>query len=120
LDRVRQSPGLITIGQGRGLQRFDRAEPAAPRAALPRDHERRRAASPAIMNVRAPGLFAHGVKVIAFDGVLRDVEYLVRTAGGEIDAQPFGQTFSIERRNRLSFCIGMAQPVNPSNNGVDR
>ena len=54
LERVRR----------RGLRvRLDRAEHAPPRARVPQEHDRARAAVPALADVRAPRLLAHGVQV---------------------------------------------------------
>ena len=45
-----------------GLARLDVAKPAAPRAGVSENHERRRAALPALTDVRTVGFLADGVK----------------------------------------------------------
>ncbi len=77
---------------GSGLrQRLDAAKPAAARALLAGDHERRRAARPAVVEIRAAGLFAHRVQAVVCDRMVRRIENCQRLPGRQIHAQPLRQ-----------------------------
>src|SRR5205823_7547241 len=60
---VAQMPRLLGIRRERPAVRHI-AEGAAPRADVAEDHERRRALAEALGDVRARGLFAHGVQAL--------------------------------------------------------
>ena len=61
-DRVGDAARLVGVDRHR-LARVDQAEAARPRAAVAEDHERGGAVGPALVDVRAAGLLAHGVQV---------------------------------------------------------
>ena len=65
-DRARHAGGLQRIVP-RGATGLDIAEPAAPRAGVAEDHERRGAPLPALPDVGAGGLLAHGVQLLVAD-----------------------------------------------------
>ena len=76
--------------------RADGAKAARARAAVARDHERRRAFAPAFPMVRALGAFADGVQ-LEFVEQRACVRKGIRR--GQLDAQPFRQA-----RARFQFC----------------
>ena len=69
LDRRGQLLRLARIGRLRIAERLDAAKPAAARAFFAGDHERRRAARPAIVQIRAASLFAHRVQPVLGDRI---------------------------------------------------
>ena len=94
-DRVAQAHARDLAGDARGLQRvvpgrlagLDVAEAAAARARVAEDHERRGAALPALADVRAGGLLAHGVQVVVGD---LGLELAVLRPAGHRDLEPLG------------------------------
>ena len=77
---------------GSGLRSVSTLQKRQPRVHdLAGDHEGRRAAGPAVVNVRAAGFFANGVQLVFGERVLRGVEDCQRRAARQIDAQPLGQ-----------------------------
>src|SRR3954452_21576588 len=76
-DRARHARRLERVVP-RGLAGLDVAEPAAPRARVAEDHERRGAALPALADVRAGGLLADGVEVLGLDQA-RELEVALAT-----------------------------------------
>ena len=65
-DRLGDTAGLVGVVVG-GLARVDLAEVAAARALAAADEERRLAVLPALVDVRAAGLLAHGVQLLVGD-----------------------------------------------------
>ncbi len=92
-DRVGDALRLVGVERER-LARVDLAEAARPRAAVAVDHERRGAIGPALVDVRAAGLLAHGVQVEPA-GQLLQLEVAVVEAGPH--AHPVRGACGVER-----------------------
>jgi len=94
-DRVPQAHPRDRTGHAQRLQRvverrlagLDVAEPAAARAGVAEDHERRGAALPAVADVRAGGLLADRVQPLALD---HPAQLAVARAAGRRALEPFG------------------------------
>src|SRR3954469_2177535 len=83
-DRARDAGGLERVVPRR-LAGLDVAEAAPAGAGVAEDHERRGAAVPAVADVRARRLLAHGVEVLVLDEA---VELAVARAPGRLDLEP--------------------------------
>src|SRR5213078_1681729 len=91
--RVAQAHPGDGAGDAQRLQRvvpgrlagLDVAEPAAPRARVAEDHERGRAALPAVADVRAGGLLADRVEVL---GVDLPAQLAIARAAGQRHLEP--------------------------------
>ena len=76
-DRLGDPARLVVVEPG-GLAGLDRAEAAGPGARVAEDHHRRGALVPALPDVRAAGLLAHGVEVEAAQQALEVVVVVAR------------------------------------------
>ena len=103
-DHVAQSQPVARFGQALGLVEgdllglpaLDRAKAAGPRADVSQDHERRRAAGPALRAVRATRTLADGLQAQLADQASRERH---PARGGDRPLEPLGQ--SAPRRRAL-------------------
>ena len=104
---------LLRLAEIEGAERVPRlhgAEPAAPGAGVPHEHDRRGPAPPALPHVRAVGFFAHGVKV---EGPEQGLQMDVVLARGWADPKPLGLPFGEHRAGfniSLRLCILTLEP----------
>ncbi len=102
LDRLGDPCRFVGGGRER-LVRVDEAEPAGPRAALAEHHERRGAVGPALGQVGAAGVLAHGDEVEVAHRLLQrhhvGAEFDLRTQPlglARLDRQALGDTGGLE------------------------
>src|SRR3954462_5988109 len=79
----------------------DVAEGAAPRADVAEDHERRRAFSEALGNIRAGRFLANRVEVLLAQDALDVVEARIRARGAHAYPRRLGQRFARHDLDRL-------------------
>ena len=96
---VREPQGLERIRRVLGLAGLDVAVPAGARARVAEDLERRRPAAPALGDVRAAGLLADRVQVVAVDQLL-DVE-VARVGARRAHLHPLGAAGPLGHGQRL-------------------
>jgi hypothetical protein len=98
VDRLGQFGGLLGIQGWWNFLRADGTEPAATGADFTRDHESRSSSAPAIVDIRAAGLFADGVQAvladIRFGLVESDLGNTCWKAGSEPVRQSLAMTFT--------------------------
>jgi hypothetical protein len=73
---------LIRIWRLWIAERLDAAEPATARALFPGDHERGRAARPAIVQIRAVSFLANRMQAMVRDRMMRGIQYSQPLTGG--------------------------------------
>src|SRR5689334_13696320 len=105
-DRARDARGLQRVVPGR-LAGLDVAEAAAAGARVAEDHERRRAALPALAHVRARGLLADRVQRLGLD---HPVQLAVLRPARERDLEPRRLTAP----ERLGLIAEHARDVHPA------
>jgi hypothetical protein len=84
LDRLRDAPGLVRVERRRDAASYG-AEPAAARADVAQQHERRRAAAPALGDVGAVRAVTDRVQPVDLDDLLGPAE---RVPVVELDLEP--------------------------------